>query len=50
MRTTRLRVRLLDVEPPGLRVIDVPSQVMLPELHDLLQAGLGWTSSHLHPA
>ena len=48
MQTTRLRVRLLEVEPAMLRVIDVPSKVLLPELHELLQAGLGWTNSHLH--
>lgn len=30
------------------RVLDVPAGVVLPELHDLLQVGLGWTDSHLH--
>ncbi len=30
------------------RVLDVPSSTTLPELHDLLQAALGWTDSHLH--
>ena len=48
MRTTRLRVRLLDVEPPVVRVLDVPSAATLPELHDVLQAAMGWTDSHLH--
>lgn len=48
MRTTRLRVRLQGVEPPVLRVLDVPADTLLPELHDLLQAALGWTNSHLH--
>lgn len=48
MRTTRLRVSLRDVEPPVVRVIDVPSGVKLPEVHDLLQVALGWTDSHLH--
>jgi hypothetical protein len=37
-----------DVEPAVVRVIDVPAGVLLPELHDLLQAALGWTDSHLH--
>jgi hypothetical protein len=36
------------VEPPVARVIDVPASVSLPELHDLLQAAIGWADSHLH--
>ena len=37
-----------DVEPPVVRVLDVPAGVLLPEVHNLLQAALGWTDSHLH--
>ena len=37
-----------EVEPPVLRVIDVPAGILLPELHDLLQVAIGWTDSHLH--
>ena len=37
-----------EVEPPVLRVLDVPAGVFLPELHDLLQVAIGWTDSHLH--
>jgi hypothetical protein len=37
-----------DVEPAVVRVLDVPAGVLLPEVHDLLQAALGWTDSHLH--
>ena len=48
MKTSRLRVTLLEVEPIVIRVIDVPSVVTLPELHELLQAAVGWTDSHLH--
>ena len=48
MKTTRLRVTLLEVEPVVIRVLDVPATVTLPELHELLQAGIGWTDSHLH--
>ena len=36
------------VEPAVVRVIDVPADVTLAELHDLLQVALGWTDSHLH--
>ncbi len=48
MKTTRLRVVLCDVEPAVARTIDVPASAILPELHDLLQAAIGWTDSHLH--
>lgn len=48
MKTVRLRVTMREVEPAVVRVLDVPSGVLLPELHDLLQAALGWTDSHLH--
>ncbi|OMC38999.1 hypothetical protein A5740_02870 [Mycobacterium sp. GA-1841] len=48
MKTTRLRVTMQGVEPAVTRVIDVPTSATLPELHNLLQAALGWTDSHLH--
>ncbi|QUR69572.1 plasmid pRiA4b ORF-3 family protein [Mycobacterium spongiae] len=48
MKTTRLQVVLRGVEPAVTRVIDVPASATLPELHDLLQAAVGWTDSHLH--
>ncbi|MGH3098361.1 MAG: plasmid pRiA4b ORF-3 family protein [Streptosporangiales bacterium] len=48
METTRACVRLRDVEPAVVRVLDVPATVQLQEFHHLLQAGLGWTDSHLH--
>jgi len=48
MRTTRLRVRLREVEPAVVRVIDVPVGCTLAELHELFQAALGWTDSHVH--
>lgn len=43
-----MRVKLRDVEPDVVRVLDVPATVQLQEFHHLLQAGLGWTDSHLH--
>jgi hypothetical protein len=48
VRTIRLRVTLREVTPTVARVLDVPAGALLPEVHDLLQAGLGWTDSHLH--
>jgi Plasmid pRiA4b ORF-3-like protein len=37
-----------EVEPPVLRVLDVPTGALLPEVHDLLQVAIGWTDFHLH--
>lgn len=48
VNTARLQVVLRDVEPAVARVIDVPASATLPELHELLQAAIGWTDSHLH--
>ncbi len=48
VKTTRLRVVLRGVEPAVARVVDVPASTTLPELHELLQAAIGWTDSHLH--
>ena len=48
MKTSRLEVKMSEVQPTVVRVLDVPAVVLLPELHDLLQAAIGWTDSHLH--
>src|SRR5690349_5823888 len=48
MRTTRLRITMREVDPAVVRVIDLPAEVTLGELHELFQAALGWTNSHLH--
>lgn len=48
MNTARMRVVLRDVDPAVAQIIDVPASATLPELHDLLQAGIGWADSHLH--
>ncbi len=48
MKTARLHVALRGVEPAVARVIDVPATATLPELHELSQAAIGWTDSHLH--
>jgi hypothetical protein len=48
LRTLRMRVRLREVVPPVVRVVDVPSAATLPELHQLLQVAIGWTNTHLH--
>lgn len=48
MKTARLQVQLQDVEPKVIRVVDVPRDITLPELHDVLQVVVGWTDGHLH--
>jgi hypothetical protein len=48
LRTSRLRITLRDVSSAVARVIDIPATSTSAELHDLLQAALGWNDSHLH--
>jgi Plasmid pRiA4b ORF-3-like protein len=44
----RLKITLKDVEPPVLRRIEVPFDIRLDRLHEVLQAAMGWTNSHLY--
>jgi hypothetical protein len=46
--THRVRVTLADTDPPLWRSLDLASDLLLAELHDVLQAAFGWTDSHLH--
>lgn len=48
MKTLRLQVTMREVVPTVVRVLDVPATLTVAELHDVLQAALGWTDSHLH--
>jgi hypothetical protein len=41
-------VALSDVEPQVLRRFDVPLRIKLNRLHDVIQAAMGWTDSHLY--
>jgi hypothetical protein len=43
----QLKITLLGIDPQIWRRIQVPSTVSLSSLHDLLQAVMGWTNSHL---
>jgi hypothetical protein len=47
-RMYQLKVTLAGVRPAVWRRLQVPSSVLLNELHDILQIALGWTNSHLH--
>jgi hypothetical protein len=44
----RLRITLEDVVPTVWRRLLVPGSVRLAKLHDVFQAAMGWTNSHLH--
>lgn len=47
-RVLQLRVTLEDVRPVVWRRLLVPGGVRLNRLHDMFQAAMGWTDSHLH--
>jgi hypothetical protein len=44
----QLRIRLEGVEPPVWRRLLVPGGAKVAKLHDMFQAAMGWTNSHLH--
>jgi hypothetical protein len=44
----QVRVALLDIRPPIWRRVQIPGAMPLCCVHDVLQAVLGWTDSHLH--
>lgn len=46
--TLQLLVELDDVTPTVWRRILVPTGVRMGRLHDMIQAAMGWTNSHLH--
>jgi hypothetical protein len=44
----QIRVDLQGGKPPIWRRILAPGDVTLGRLHNILQAAMGWTNSHLH--
>ena len=44
----RLRILLEDIDPPVWRRVLVPGGAKLSKLHEIFQAAMGWTNSHLH--
>jgi len=44
----RLKATLLGIDPPIWRRFLVPADITLQHLHEVLQAVMGWTDSHLH--
>ncbi|WP_330999246.1 IS1096 element passenger TnpR family protein [Burkholderia cepacia] len=47
-RVMRLRVSLLDVAPEIWRRLEVPADLTLAALHNVLQAAMGWHGRHRH--
>src|SRR3989304_4218715 len=47
-RAYQLKLTLPNVRPPIWRRFTVRDDITLLKLHDLLQAIMGWTDSHLH--
>ena len=44
----RVRVELVESDPPIWRRLDLASDLTLADLHEVLQTAMGWTDSHLH--
>jgi hypothetical protein len=44
----QIHVTLKNIEPPVWRRIQVPENIPLVELHDILQIVIGWEHAHLH--
>lgn len=47
-RGFRVRIDLMYAKPPIWRRLDLPGDLTLDELHDMLQVAMGWTGGHLH--
>ena len=48
VRGFRVRLDLHGARPPVWRRLELPGELTLPRLHDVIQAAMGWTNSHLH--
>lgn len=44
----QLKISLMDLEPEIWRQIIVPKDILLSDLHHVIQIAMGWTNSHLH--
>lgn len=43
-----LKISLQDIEPEIWRLVEVPSTLTLPQLHETIQTVMGWEDYHLH--
>ncbi len=44
----QIEILLAHIAPPIWRRVIIPSDMLLPDFHNLIQAVMGWTNSHLH--
>jgi hypothetical protein len=44
----RAEIHLVGIQPPITRTLELPLDLNLAQLHEVLQATFGWTDSHLH--
>lgn len=48
MKIYQLKITLKHIKPPIWRRIEVPANIKLGKLHDVIQIAMGWHDSHLH--
>ena len=48
VRRFRVCLDLHGAKPPVWRRLELPGDLTLPQLHDVIQAAMGWSDSHLH--
>jgi hypothetical protein len=48
VRGYRVRLDLRGAKPPVWRRLELPGDLTLPRLHEVIQAAMGWTDTHLH--
>ncbi len=48
VRGFRVRLTLHETEPAVWRRLELPGDLILPRVHAVIQAAMGWTNSHLH--
>lgn len=46
--TYRVRIDLVGTKPPLWRRLELASDLLLHDVHDIIQTAFGWTDSHLH--
>src|SRR5688572_12114479 len=49
VRGVRVRLDLHGAKPPVWTRLELPGDLTLPRVHDVIQAAMGWYDSHLHP-
>ena len=48
MKIHQLKITLKHIKPPIWRRLEVPADIKLGKLHEVIQIAMGWTDSHMH--